>query len=294
MARERLAAASSARKDPARPSRLRIWLKRRRSLVRPAIYGVLGLGAVLVVVQAVRAVDPAGRARAVTESLGGIGESMGFTVQQVILEGRRNTPTDMIRAALGVSRGDPILEISPDRTRERLETIAWVQHAHVERRLPSTLLVRIEERRPFAIWQHNGRFVIIDREGKVVAADGLDQFGPLPLLVGAGADTAGAGLYDQLRHETDVAERVQAMVRIHERRWNLRLHNGTDVLLPEGAEAAAIQRLAELQREAKLLDRPLAAIDLRLPDRLVLRPTRQAEPAEQPSSPQQANRARRG
>ncbi|MBR0671533.1 FtsQ-type POTRA domain-containing protein [Roseomonas soli] len=258
------------------------------------MYGVLGLGAVLVVVQAVRAVDPAGRARAVTESLGGIGESMGFTVQQVILEGRRNTPTDMIRAALGVSRGDPILEISPDRTRERLETIAWVQHAHVERRLPSTLLVRIEERRPFAIWQHNGRFVIIDREGKVVAADGLDQFGPLPLLVGAGADTAGAGLYDQLRHETDVAERVQAMVRIHERRWNLRLHNGTDVLLPEGAEAAAIQRLAELQREAKLLDRPLAAIDLRLPDRLVLRPTRQAEPAEQPSSPQQANRARRG
>ncbi len=83
------------------------------------------------------------------------------------------------------------------------------------------------------------------------------------------------------------------MVRIHERRWNLRLHNGTDVLLPEGAEAAAILRLAELQREARLLDRPLAAIDLRLPDRLVLRPTRQAEPAEQPTQ-QQANRARRG
>ncbi|MBR0680122.1 FtsQ-type POTRA domain-containing protein [Roseomonas eburnea] len=258
------------------------------------MYGALGLGALLVVVQAVRAVDPASRARAVAEGLGGLGEGMGFTVQQVILEGRHNTPTDMIRAALGVSRGDPILEISPEATRTRLETIAWIQRAHVERRLPSTLLVRIEERRPFAIWQHNGRFVIIDREGKVVAADGLDQFGPLPLLVGAGADAGGAALYDVLRREAEVAERVQAMVRIHERRWNLRLHNGTDVLLPEGAEAAAIQRLGELQREAKLLDRPLAAIDLRLPDRLVLRPTRQAEPAEQPSSPQQAARARRG
>ncbi|WP_246522960.1 cell division protein FtsQ/DivIB [Neoroseomonas eburnea] len=294
MARERLSSTSSARKDPARPSRLRIWVKRRKSLVRPAIYGALGLGALLVVVQAVRAVDPASRARAVAEGLGGLGEGMGFTVQQVILEGRHNTPTDMIRAALGVSRGDPILEISPEATRTRLETIAWIQRAHVERRLPSTLLVRIEERRPFAIWQHNGRFVIIDREGKVVAADGLDQFGPLPLLVGAGADAGGAALYDVLRREAEVAERVQAMVRIHERRWNLRLHNGTDVLLPEGAEAAAIQRLGELQREAKLLDRPLAAIDLRLPDRLVLRPTRQAEPAEQPSSPQQAARARRG
>jgi cell division protein FtsQ len=278
--RERLARTSKPQREPARPSRLRIWVKRRRSLVRPAIYGALGLAALGVVVLAVRAVDPAGRVRGVTESFAHVGEALGMTVQQVILEGRRNTPTDMIRAALGVSRGDPILDFSPEAARTRIETIAWVQTAHVERRLPGTILVRIEERRPFAIWQNNTRFVIIDREGRVVAADGLDQFGPLPLLVGPGADAAGPALYDLLKREQDVADRVQAMVRIHERRWNLRLHNGTDVLLPEGAEAAAITRLGELQREARLLDRPLAAIDLRLPDRLVLRPTRQAEPGE--------------
>ena len=294
MARERLARTSAARKDPARPSRLRIWVKRRRALVRPAIYGALGLGALLVVVQAVRAVDPAGQVRGVADAFGGVGEGLGLTVQQVILEGRRNAPTDMIRAALGVSRGDPLLDFSPEGARARLETIAWVQRAHVERRLPNTILVRIEERRPFAIWQNNARFVIIDREGKVVAADGLDQFGPLPLLVGPGADAQGAALHDLLKPHPEVADRIQAMVRIHERRWNLRLHNGTDVLLPEGAEGAAIQRLAELQREARLLDRPLAAIDLRLPDRLVLRPTRQAEPAEPPSPAQASNRARRG
>jgi cell division protein FtsQ len=294
VARERLARASTPQRDPARPSRLRIWVKRRRALVRPALYGALGLGALAAAALAVRAVDPAGRMRNLADGLAGLGEGLGFTIQQVILEGRRNTPTDMIRAALGVSRGDPLLDFSPEAARTRLETIAWVQRAHVERRLPGTILVRLEERRPFAIWQNNARFVIIDREGRVVAADGLDQFGPLPLLVGAGADAAGPALHDLLRQEPEVAERVQAMVRIHERRWNLRLHNGADVLLPEGAEAAAIQRLAELQREARLLDRPLAAIDLRLPDRLVLRPTRQAEPAEHPAPRQQANRARRG
>jgi cell division protein FtsQ len=293
VARERLARASKPQREPSRPSRLRIWVKRRRSMVRPAIYGLLGLGALGVVALAVRAVDPAGRVRGVAESFSHVGESLGMTVQQVILEGRRNTPTDMIRAALGVSRGDPILDFSPEAARARIETIAWVQTAHVERRLPGTILVRIEERRPFAIWQNNTRFVIIDREGRVVAADGLDQFGPLPLLVGPGADSAGPALYDLLKREQEVADRVQAMVRIHERRWNLRLHSGTDVLLPEGAEAAAITRLAELQREARLLDRPLAAIDLRLPDRLVLRPTRQAEPAEQPA-PRQPAGARRG
>ena len=292
-ARERLSRSSDPHKDPARPSRMRIWVKRRRSLLRPAIYGALGCGALALVVLAVRAIDPAGRVRGIAEAVGGIGDGLGLEVQHVILEGRRNTPTDMIRAALGVARGDPMLEFSPEQARARIETIAWVQQAHVERRLPGTILIRIEERRPFAIWQNNGHFVIIDREGRVVASDGLDQFGPLPLLVGTGADTTGATLHDMLRQQPEVAERVQAMVRIHERRWNLRLHNGTDVLLPEGHEAVAIQRLGELQREARLLDRPLAAIDLRLPDRLVLRPTRQAEPAEQPTQ-QQATRARRG
>ena len=292
-ARERLSRSSVPQKDPARPSRMRIWVKRRRSLLRPAIYGALGCGALALVVLAVRAIDPAGRVRGIAEAVGGIGDGLGLEVQHVILEGRRNTPTDMIRAALGVARGDPMLEFSPEQARARIETIAWVQQAHVERRLPGTILIRIEERRPFAIWQNNGHFVIIDREGRVVASDGLDQFGPLPLLVGTGADTTGAALHDMLRQQPEVAERVQAMVRIHERRWNLRLHNGTDVLLPEGHEAVAIQRLGELQREARLLDRPLAAIDLRLPDRLVLRPTRQAEPAEQPTQ-QQATRARRG
>jgi len=292
-ARERLARTSAPRNEPARPSALRIWMRRRRSMVRPAFCAVAALGALALVVLAVRALDPADRARGAAETFAGIGEGLGLTVQHVILEGRRNTPTDMIRAALGVARGDPMLDFSPEAARARIETIAWVQRAHVERRLPSTILVRIEERRPFAIWQNGGRFVIIDREGKVVAADGLDQFGPLPLLVGPGADSTGAALHDVVKAKPEVAERVQAMVRIHERRWNLRLHNGADVLLPEGHEGAAIERLAELQREARLLDRPLAAIDMRLPDRLVLRPAREAQPAEQPAQ-QQATRARRG
>ena len=61
-------------------------------------------------------------------------------------------------------------------------------------------------------------------------------------------------------------------MRVGERRWNLRLNNGIDVLLPEGAEAQALARLAELQSGHAMLDRPLQTLDLRLPDRLVFRP----------------------
>jgi len=291
--RERLSTTSAPRKDPERPSRLRIWVRRRRGLARPLLLGGLALGAAGLVVVAVRAVDPLQRLRDAASAFADIGEGTGLAVGLVILEGREHTPRDLIVSALGVSRGDPILDFSPEAARRRLETISWVARAEVSRQLPSTILVRIEERRPFAIWQHNGRFAIVDRGGQVMATEHLGQFDTLPLLVGAGAETTGAALWDELRRHEAVRERVQALIRIQERRWNLRLHNGTDVLLPAGAESAALERLAELHQEARLLDRPLAAIDLRLPDRLVLRPAREAEPAEAPA-PRDARSARRG
>ncbi len=235
----------------------------------------------------IAAVDPASQARRMLDTVAIFGSDRSMTVQAVIVDGRQNTPLPLIREALGVSRGDAMLGFSPEAARQRLESIPWVAQAHVERHLPATIVVRLEERRPFAIWQNQGRFVIVDRDGKTVATDGLDQFGPLPLIVGPGADRGAAALYDLLAAEAEVAERVQAMVRVGERRWNLRLHNGTDVLLPEGAEGAAIKRLSELQQEAKLLDRPVAAIDLRLPDRLVVR-TREA-----PETPQNRPAARK-
>ena len=80
------------------------------------------------------------------------------------------------------------------------------------------------------------------------------------------ADSTSIKLRDGLK------ERIAAIVRVGDRRWNLSLKNGTDVMLPEGAEQAALTRLMELQTQHQLLDRPLAVVDMRLPDRLVLRP----------------------
>ena len=71
-------------------------------------------------------------------------------------------------------------------------------------------------------------------------------------------------------------------MRISERRWNLRMKNGTDILLPEGHEAEALDRLLSLQQDTALLDRPLQAIDMRLADRLVLRPLPPEKPAVSP------------
>jgi cell division protein FtsQ len=279
---------------PQRPSSLRLWLRRRRSLLRPAGLGLLGAGALVAAGLAVMAADPYGRLAALWDGAAEIAASGGLQVKEVTLEGIHNTPPELVREALAVRRGDPILAFDPHEAKERLELIAWVERAHVERQLPGSIRVRLQERQPFAIWQREGKFSVIDREGKVVATENVGAFGRLPLVVGPGADRAAAPMVDALRGAPEVQERVHALVRVSERRWNLRLRNGADVLLPEGQEPAAITRLAELQKAQGLLDRPLVAIDLRLPDKLVLRLPPGQQPAEQQAPAAQRGRSGRG
>ena len=209
----------------------------------------------------------------------------GMRVKEIRIEGRSNTPEPFLRSALGVSAGDPIVGFSLDAARQRIEKLTWVKHATVERRLPGTIVVALWERRPFAVWQNQGKFVLIDRDGQPVTDEELARFSKLPLIVGPGAPEAAAVLLDALTSRPRIQERVAAAMRISERRWTLRLKDGTDVLLPEGREIVALDRLLELHRDTALLDRPLQAIDMRLGDRLVLRPQPSTTPPPVPKKP---------
>ncbi len=289
---------------PQRPSRLRLWLRRRRGMARPTAFALLAAGALGGLAYGVMSAGvrvgggdtlaPRGWFGSFGDGIAGLGARAGLTVREVVLEGSRNAPPELVREAVGVRRGDPTLGFSPQEARARLESIAWIERAHVERRLPGTIRVVVEERRPFAIGQRDNRFAVIDREGRVVATENIGAFGRLPVVVGAGADRAAAPMVDLLRGAAEVEQRVHAMVRVGERRWNLRLRNGGDVLLPEGHEAEAMARLAELQASKALLDRPLLAIDMRQPDKLVLRPPPPPPPAPGAEQPPAVQRVRNG
>jgi cell division protein FtsQ len=197
--------------------------------------------------------------------------AFGLTVSDIRVEGRATTDRATILAALAAGRGTPILAISPSRAKAQLEALPWVRSAVIERRLPDTIYVRLVERKPLALWQHDGRLELIDREGAVIAVSRLDQFAKLPIVVGEDAAGRAAQLLDKLAVEPELAARVTAAVRVGGRRWNLRIDNAIDVLLPEEDLAGAWAQLARFERLNSILKREVQAIDLRLPDRLVLR-----------------------
>ena len=260
-----------------RPTRWQLLRRRQRRLLRPVAWGLASLLAIVLVAAVARTTQPGNAVASLRER---IGTAVSLHVTQVVIEGRSLTPEPLLRAALGVAPGDMLLGFSLDAARARVEALTWVQHATVERRLPGTVIVHLTERLPFAVWQNAGKFVLIDRAGQVVSnqdpVKDAAAYAVLPLVVGAGAPENAAALLDLLAAQPGLKSRVVAAVRVGERRWNLKLNNGADVLLPEGQEAVAMAKLMELHGTQALLDRPLQTLDLRLPDRLVVRP--QAEP----------------
>ena len=196
---------------------------------------------------------------------------LGLTVADITVEGRETTDRETILAALGVGLGTPILAANPTRAKEQLEALPWVRTAVIERRLPDTLYVRLVERKPLALWQHGGKLDLIDREGAVIPVARLDRFAKLPMVVGEGAASHAAELLEMLASEPDLAARVTAAIRVGDRRWNLRIENTIDVLLPADETASAWSQLARLERSSAILKREVLTIDLRLSDRLVLR-----------------------
>ncbi|MFD2263573.1 cell division protein FtsQ/DivIB [Lacibacterium aquatile] len=258
------------RKKPAGP-----WLKR-------VAYGLSGLallvtaGAGALVVQRyaeapVVLVDGEEEPSVIRLALARIMGEAGLKIGDVLVEGRNRVPTAAVLNALHVERGEPILSYDAEAARQRLEALPWVATAMVERRLPDILYVRLTERQPFALWQQSGKFHLVDAKGAVIATDDIASWSHLPLVVGDGAPKAAEEFLMMLAAEPEIAGRVKAAVRVGDRRWNLTLDGDIEVRLPEENPAVALGALADMNRQGKLLEKDIRAVDLRIPDRMVVR-----------------------
>ncbi len=203
-----------------------------------------------------------------------VSAALGMRLQNLTVEGRENTDREDLLAALDIERGAPILAIDVAKARDAVEALPWVKTAKIERRLPDAVHVIIEERAAYALWQRGARYSLVDRDGKAIA-DIPEADQSLPLIVGPDAPAHAAELFDILAsNHPELAPRVRAAVRVGNRRWNLYLdayENGIAVRLPDDDLRGALDRLATLERDHKILERDLDFIDLRLPDRLIVR-----------------------
>ena len=197
----------------------------------------------------------------------------GLRIDEVLVVGRKSTGRDHLLRALGTARGSPILAFDVVRAKERVEALPWVRRASVERMLPNTILLTVEERLPLALWQNEGQFALIDYEGAVIQRQNLEAYQDLMIVIGPDAPQHTASLLEILGAQPELMSLVRAAIRVGDRRWNLSLTGGINVQLPEENASIAWMRLAQYQRSHGVLERDVEFVDLRLPDRLIVRKT---------------------
>jgi len=194
----------------------------------------------------------------------------GFVVRKILVKGRVETSRKDLLSALQLKSGTPTLVFNTELARIRVEALPWVQKAVVERQLPDVVHLYIIERRPLALWQRNGIFSLIDKDGGVIPLGDVSAYANLIVIIGEDAPTKAGRLFEVLAREPQLDNRVTAAVRVGGRRWNLHLNGQTEVLLPENGADAAWTHLANLYKKHDLLFNDLRTIDLRLADRVVI------------------------
>lgn len=196
---------------------------------------------------------------------------MGFRVRNIMVEGRVHTNPDLLLGIVNVQKEDPLFSFDPVAAQDLIEKLAWVKAVHIERRMPDTLYILITEHTPVALYQHQGSLSLIDEEGAFIVQDDLSTFKDLILVIGEDAAPKAPAFFELLKAEQNLYARTKAVRWIGGRRWDIEFDNGIIAKLPEQDVSLALRRLAEAQNADNLLEKNIVQIDVREPERLIVR-----------------------
>jgi cell division protein FtsQ len=201
----------------------------------------------------------------------GLANAVGFRITQWSIAGRRQLGENDVLSLAGVSDRTSLLFLDVEQARARLKASPWIAEAAVRKLYPGRLQVEIDEREPFALWQKDGKVLVIAGDGTVLGPLGDRRFAVLPLVVGPSAEKKAKDFLAVLDRYPALRSQVRASILVADRRWNLKLANGIDIRLPEADVERALDTLVALDRDKKLLTRDITAVDLRLGDRVSVR-----------------------
>ena len=230
---------------------------------------VFGVGIVVTLATGHRAEALADNTR---QAVAGQSAGLGFKVRKIHVQGASPMAERAVLDAAGLRIGQPILDVDLDKVRKSVEGVGWVKDAQIVRLLPDTLVVAVRQRETLAVWQNRGRTWVIDPSGRPIPEADAGRFPELPLIVGDGANEGAAQILQAVQSRPRLVERLEAIVRVDGRRWDLRLKDGGLVQLPAVEEESALIQLDQLDRRQRILELGFERIDLREPGIVAVRP----------------------
>lgn len=203
-----------------------------------------------------------------------VSKVLGFTVENIQLEGLRYTSKLDVLNVLNVNYGDNIFQVDAETLVESLKQIGWIEHVTVHKRLPNTIDISIKEYNPYALWQHENKVSVIAETGVIIPKALPKHFSDLPLIVGDKANLHYKKLFSILSDYPTLKEMVISAQYMYGRRWRLFFSTNVIVDLPETDIANGLHKLYGLHQKQKILDRDVEIIDIRVENKLIFKGSR--------------------
>lgn len=197
----------------------------------------------------------------------------GLAIDEVEIKGQSETSEVDVLQKLALGEFPSIVTLDVAGARERIESLPWVREVTLRKIYPDTLQIELKERTPYAVWQRASGFALIEKGGRLITSQVDARYASLPLVVGEGADLRAEEFVALMDEFPSLKPDVKAGVLVSNRRWNIVLANGVEIMLPEEDPGSALIQAVALDDGHGVFSREIAAIDMRLPSRLVFRLT---------------------
>lgn len=133
------------------------------------------------------------------------------SANQIDVQGNRFVPPDAITEKFSADLGRSVVRVPLTERREAIESLAWVEEAHVQRVMPNRIRVEITERTPVAFLRTGSDLSLVDAQGVILERPAEGEF-KFPVVSGIGEATPRAtreqhmNLYVQFMKEIERAQ----------------------------------------------------------------------------------------
>ncbi len=108
---------------------------------------------------------------------------------QIEVQGNRFVPQESIAEKFSVDMGRSVVRVPLTERREAIESLPWVEEAHVQRVMPNRIRVEITERAPVAFLRTGSDLSLVDAKGVILDRPGDGDF-KFPVVGGIGESTS--------------------------------------------------------------------------------------------------------
>lgn len=194
-----------------------------------------------------------------------------FEIEIVRVEGANRLPQEKVLKWANISSGKSIFQVNLKKIAKRVSSSSLVKRVEVKRVLPSTVLIRIEERIPFVYLSQKGNFYEIDNEGVILGKGEKNK--DLPIIVGISSSSESEKIKSVVRllRVTEELGLFFSRVKMNSRGTMVGyLKNGPAIYLGEKPYLAYLSYLPSILAERGEKGRDIKYVDIRFRNQIVV------------------------